>query len=201
MVGFGADVGPLEQHLQRVGFQAGAFQHERERHAGPLGMADGAGAPLHAGLPLGQKRAAVAGALDRGEDGALGQVHQFVPRPRAALLDAALDAQAPGGEVERRHREVIADEEQPGRRDPAPHAVQRRLAVLRLGGDDLALLDHQLPLRRQEHGPVRAGPRRRQGSAVPPNTLTLATTEVNDFPVSLPSSKTVRLELELGNAE
>src|SRR5687767_14112439 len=85
----------------------------------------------------------VAGTLDRGEDGLLRQFCQFLPGPPPWLADAPLDREPPGAQINVRDREVIADEKEPGRRDPAAHAIQRRLAVLRCGGDDLTLLYHQ----------------------------------------------------------
>src|SRR5262249_23740873 len=89
-----------------------------------------------------EERPAVAGALDGGEHRALGQGGEFVPRPRRRPFDAALDGEAPGGQVEVGHGEVIADEEEAGRRDPGGGGVPRRLAVLRRGGDELTLFGH-----------------------------------------------------------
>src|SRR2546425_4547256 len=103
MIGFAAAVGAPENDLDRAGLDAGFFQKMADGYSGPFGMANGAGAPLHARDARLQERSAVAGAFERAEHSALGQGSQLVQGPFRDMAHASVQAQSPVGRDWGRH--------------------------------------------------------------------------------------------------
>src|SRR5439155_22623516 len=97
MIGFTAAVGAPENDFDRARLDAGFFQEMADGYSGPFGMANGAGAPLHARDARLQERSAVAGAFKRAEYGALGEARQLVQGPLRDMAHASVHAQSPVG--------------------------------------------------------------------------------------------------------
>ncbi len=72
VIGLAASVRPLEQDFDGSRLHPCFLQHQPQWHAGPFGVTDRAGTPLHAMDLLLEKGAPIAGAFDRGEHRALG---------------------------------------------------------------------------------------------------------------------------------
>ena len=139
-----AVIGALEDHFGRAGGEAGRFEQGAERHAAPLGVADRAGAPLHALGAFAEKRTPVAGAFDGREHGVLGQRGQLGERPGGGPGDQAVQRAGPRGGVSGDGRlKVVAHEKESVRGDPAGGVVEGRFAVLRGRRDDFSLGIHR----------------------------------------------------------
>jgi hypothetical protein len=134
-----AAVCPFKNDFLGAGLDARRVQQIAQPDAGPLGVADRAGAPLDAGGFFAEKGAAVAGAFHGGEHTVLRHRDELRERPPRRFRDQALEGQRPGLRIANRRRlEVVAHEKQPVRRHPACDLLERRLAVLGPAGDDLA---------------------------------------------------------------
>ena len=70
--GLGAAIAALEQNFDGRRLNTRPFQHQPQWHAGPFGVTDRAGPPLHAMYVFLEEGPPVAGAFDRREHGSLG---------------------------------------------------------------------------------------------------------------------------------
>jgi FAD/FMN-containing dehydrogenase len=139
-----AVIGAFENDFHRAGGEAGRFEQSAERHAAPLGVADRAGAPLHALGAFAQERTPVAGAFDGREHGVLGQRGELGERPSGGAGDQAVQRAGPRGGVGGDGRlKVVPHEKEPVRGDPPGGVVEGSFAVLRGRRDDFSLGIHR----------------------------------------------------------
>ncbi len=141
---FLAAVGAVENELDRVGPEAGSFEHGAEGNTGPFGVADGAGGPLHA-LDEGAKEGStVAGAFHRGKHGALRERLEVLPRELEGTFDAAVDGETPEVGVDLGRFVVATDEEPAVGRDPTGNIREGRLAVFGRGAENFLADGHKV---------------------------------------------------------
>jgi len=136
-----------ELDVPGVRLRAGGVQDLAQRHAPPLGGADGLRAPAElTGDVLDRHHLAppVAGALERRRQSDARQAAQLFQRNAERLADAAFDGQPESGLVDLRHGAMVADEEEigGGQLAAAEQEMRRRPGIewLFLADQDLRVL-------------------------------------------------------------
>ena len=126
-----AAVEAREEHLHRAVEQPRLAEHVAQRHAGPLGGADGLEQPRLADRPRVEPRAAVARALHRHRARDRRPGAQVLERERQRGPDAAADLQPPRVRVDT--RDVVVDQQvvQAQRGDGPAQRFQRHPVVAR----------------------------------------------------------------------